>query len=131
MAAGANRLDQAIAFYRRALSVREQLASLDPTNAQAGRDLALSHDRIGDVLNRLRLLSESSVAYEAALNVYRRIAAGDPGNGVWQEDVRLSERKLARTRAASGAADAATGDSAGRALIDTGDTVAGGRDGMD
>ena len=67
-------MDDALAGYRAALAIREELAAGDPGNTRWQREIALSHTNIGDMLRRQGQMGSGA----------RRLSrgGGDPG-AVW------------------------------------------------
>jgi tetratricopeptide (TPR) repeat protein len=74
-----NRHREALDSYRKALDIREDLASEQPTTDHR-LEVALCYERIGDELRSLRLHQESLRAYQASFEIRREIAAAEPEN---------------------------------------------------
>ena len=108
-------LDAALAEYRKALEARRTLAAADPTNAQAQRDLSLSHGRVGNVLRKQGRWQEALVELEASLAIAQRLAADEPANREWQRELALAHLDVARVLDAQGRSDAALEALRGRA----------------
>jgi Flp pilus assembly protein TadD len=70
------------------------LAAADPGNAEAQRDLSISHDKLGDVAARTGDTTGAADHYRAALAITERLAAADPGNAEAQRDLSVSYSKL-------------------------------------
>lgn len=80
LAAAGDRAD-ALAEYRASFSIREKLVATDPGNAQWQRDLALSNNRIGEMLDASGDRTGALAAYRAFSATSEKLAAADPGNG--------------------------------------------------
>ena len=69
--------DQALAYYRRALEVRERLLAANPDSAQAARDVVVSHFKLAGFGTRTGDESLADRHARACLAVLRRyVAAG-------------------------------------------------------
>jgi eukaryotic-like serine/threonine-protein kinase len=64
--------------YRKALGVRAEIAAARPADKQAQLNLALSHDRYGDVLAVLAEARQSLASYRSELQILERLAAAAP-----------------------------------------------------
>jgi tetratricopeptide (TPR) repeat protein len=87
------------------LAIHQQFsarAAADPSNAEWQRDLSVSHDRIGDTARAAGDLSAARAAYQAGLDIARRLAAGDPSNSQRQRDLSVSHIKVGDTIRAAG-----------------------------
>jgi tetratricopeptide (TPR) repeat protein len=73
--------------YEKALEAAEQQ---DPL----GRDVAASHDRIGDILQAQGDLAGALAAYQRSMDIRARLAASDPSNTGWQRDLSVSHNKI-------------------------------------
>ena len=73
----------------------ERLAAADPGDAQAQRDLSVSHDKIGDIRARQGDLAAALAAFRASLAIRERLAAADPGDAQAQRDLVVSCVKIA------------------------------------
>jgi tetratricopeptide (TPR) repeat protein len=78
-------------------------AKIDPDSAKWQRDLAPSHERIGDVLFSQGNLTEALQSYRAALEIGERLAKTDPSNADWQHGLALSLGRIGRVLARQGA----------------------------
>ena len=76
------------------LQVRQKLADADPVNETAQRELSVSQDRIGDILQAQGDLPGALKAFQAAMAIAERLARLDPGNSAWQRDLSVSHVKL-------------------------------------
>jgi hypothetical protein len=81
-------------------------AAADPGNAQAQRDLSISHNKMGDVAVAAGDSASAESHYRASLEIAQRLAAADAGNAQAQRDLSISHDKM-------GAVAVAAGDSAG------------------
>ncbi|MHB1308881.1 MAG: tetratricopeptide repeat-containing protein, partial [Limisphaerales bacterium] len=89
----------ALQAYRESLTVRQRLASADPSHAGWQRDLSYSQTLIGQVLMKQEQWREALPHLEKSLLIDERIAALDPTNVTWQKDVQVSRRLVAEVRA--------------------------------
>ena len=76
--------------YRDGLTIRERLAKTDPSNADWQRDLLLTYNNVGFVLQVQGNLPEALKAYRDSLTIRERLANVDPGNTGWQGDLASS-----------------------------------------
>ncbi|WP_170990927.1 CHAT domain-containing protein [Herbidospora galbida] len=76
------------------ISTIEQLAVADPTNAQAQRDLSVSHERLGDLLTTRGDLDTAHQHHTASLHIRESLAAADPSNAEAQRDLSISHERL-------------------------------------
>jgi len=60
------------------------------------RDLAVSHDRFGDVAVAAGDLTAARTAYQASLDTAARPASADPANTQWQRDPAVSRQRSER-----------------------------------
>jgi eukaryotic-like serine/threonine-protein kinase len=88
-------LAAALALYQEARDARRTLAA-DLTNAQAQRDLSLSHEKIADVLRRQGRWQEAGTEYEEALSIAQRLADKEPTNRQWHRELAIAHHNLAR-----------------------------------
>ena len=72
------------------MTIREELAALDPDNKPRQRDLAINFDRIGDAQRFMQDMESALLSYQAALTIRQKLAALDPTNMVWQQDLLVS-----------------------------------------
>ena len=80
--------------YRKELAIAEHLASRDGANSQWQRDLAVSHEKIGDVLVAQSDVPGAMEEYRMALLVLYELAARDSANTKWQHDLAVSNEKI-------------------------------------
>jgi hypothetical protein len=71
------------------------LALSEPGNKVWQRDVAVSHDRIGDALSALGDANESVSAHRSALSIRELLARAEPDSVQWQLEVVASQWKLA------------------------------------
>ncbi|MBS0150261.1 MAG: tetratricopeptide repeat protein, partial [Nitrospira sp.] len=91
-------LPAALTAYHEARAIREMLAARDRANTEWQQDLAVSHDRIGEVLVAQGDLPAALTAYHKALAIREMLAARDPDNAQWLTDVAVSCAKLSALR---------------------------------
>ncbi len=83
----------ALDAYRASQRLLQALAARDPDNAGWQRDVAVSHNNVGGVLQDQGQTQAALREYEAALRIAQRLVALDPTNAQWQadmEDLRFS-----------------------------------------
>jgi tetratricopeptide (TPR) repeat protein len=87
-------LNQADEAYRQARAIADRLAKADPGNAGWQRDLSVSFDKVGNVLEAQGNLPEALKSYRDSLAIRDRLAKSDPGNARWQRDLATSHERL-------------------------------------
>jgi tetratricopeptide (TPR) repeat protein len=87
-------LERAHEAAERAVSLMQDLAASDPSNATWQRNLSVSQGMVGDVLRAQGKLDEALEAYNASLAIRERLAAADPSNAGWQRDLSVSHQKI-------------------------------------
>jgi tetratricopeptide (TPR) repeat protein len=95
-------LEAALQAYREGLAIAERLAigAADPqwqgdlARSYDQRELSVSYDRIGNVLVAQGKLDEALKAYRNGLAIAERLAAADPSNTQWQNDLQYSIGRL-------------------------------------
>jgi tetratricopeptide (TPR) repeat protein len=92
----------ALAEYRAALAIREELAARDPANVEVQRDLATNHGAIGDVFRAQGRTADALAECRTSLAIRDRIAAQDPTNADRQRDVSISHDKIGNLLATQG-----------------------------
>jgi len=92
---------------RRALAIRTRLATDDPKNAQAARDLALIEMNTGDMQERSNQRPAAHESYRRALSIFERLAGQDPSNLLARRDLALVSERLGNLQAAAGNAPSA------------------------
>ena len=83
-------LTAAKAAYLQAQAVADRLAKANPGDAGWQRDLSLSHEQIGAVLQNEGNLPGALASYRASFAIAERLAKADPGNAGWQSDLSVS-----------------------------------------
>jgi tetratricopeptide (TPR) repeat protein len=89
-------LSGALAEYRRSHEIFEALAGREPGNMARQRDLSVSHDNIGGILQAQGDLSGALAAYQHSLEIRQPLAGREPGNTQWQRDLSISQENLSR-----------------------------------
>jgi tetratricopeptide (TPR) repeat protein len=97
----------ALDSYKAARAFIERLTAADPGNAGWQRDLSVSHNQIGDVLQTQGNLPAALDTFKAARAIMERLSAADPGNTGWQHDLAASYGRVAVIEARQGARDQA------------------------
>jgi tetratricopeptide (TPR) repeat protein len=80
----------ALEAYRAGFDIFRKLADADPRDARAQRDLAVSHEKVGDVRLRQNDTKAALEAYRASLDIHRKLADADKGNVEAQTDLFVS-----------------------------------------
>lgn len=106
MALRSGKTSDGVAELRRAYDALEKLAAADPSNAQAQRDLSISHEKIGDALMITGDAAGALKAYREHHKIAEKLADADPSNAQAQRDLSISHGKI-------GDALMKTGDAAG------------------
>jgi tetratricopeptide (TPR) repeat protein len=96
--ARAGDLAGAKARYEQGLKIFERLAR-DESDARAQRDLSVSYARLGDMLERTGDVKGAIGFYEKSLPIASRIARANPSNPELQNDLAITNRRLAELRA--------------------------------
>lgn len=63
----------ALKSYQKSLALREAIVAADPKNSEANLDLAVSYNRIGDILTKTGDTGGALEGYRKALNVFERL----------------------------------------------------------
>ena len=90
-------LPEAPKWYR--LAVADRLLKSAPENAGWQRDLSVSYDKIGDVLEAGGNLFEALKTYQESLAIRDRLAKADPNNADRQHDLVMSQDRVATPKA--------------------------------
>lgn len=85
---------EALQVYEERMRIAKKLADQDPDNLKLQRDIAVSHERIGDVLKDQDHLTEALQAYEERMRIATKLADRDPDNTEWQRDLSVSYNKI-------------------------------------
>jgi tetratricopeptide (TPR) repeat protein len=67
---------------------------VDPNNTDLQRDLSVSQERIGDLLEAQGRLAAALVSHQAALGIRERLAKADPNNTGWQRDLSVAQENV-------------------------------------
>jgi tetratricopeptide (TPR) repeat protein len=100
-------LPAALASYREALAVREQLAAEAPSDAKLQRDVAVTDARIAKVLLAQGDTRGALAAHQAALAIRELLAARDPKNLQWQRELAYGHGRVGKVQLQQGDAKAA------------------------
>jgi tetratricopeptide (TPR) repeat protein len=90
-------LPEALKWYR--LAVADRLLKSAPENAGWQRDLSVSYDKIGDVLEAGGNLFEALKTYQERHAIRDRLAKADPNNADRQRDLAMSQDRVATPKA--------------------------------
>ncbi|TAF32279.1 MAG: tetratricopeptide repeat protein [Cytophagales bacterium] len=73
-------LNQALAFYKKGLGIFESLSSLEPSNVNFSRELAISYSNLGDVYDTKGDLDQALELYEKACDISESLSCLEPSN---------------------------------------------------
>jgi tetratricopeptide (TPR) repeat protein len=92
---------QALQHYQRFLEISKRLATANPESAQAQRDVAVSLNKLGDLLSQRGLPGDAELAvrhYQQSLEIRERLATANPDSAQALRDLMVSlERMAARS----------------------------------
>jgi tetratricopeptide (TPR) repeat protein len=80
----------ALKDYQASRDLFDGLAKSDPGNAGWQRDLSVSFEKVGEVLEAQGNLPEALKSYRNGRAIFDRLAKSDPGNAGWQRDLSAS-----------------------------------------
>ena len=92
----------AMESYKKALAIREALVASDPRNTQDRRQLAISHSRIGEILEINGDHQGAMNEYQKALAIREELYAADPNDPALQRDVAVSYFEIGEALTALG-----------------------------
>jgi tetratricopeptide (TPR) repeat protein len=95
-------LGRAMRFHAKALECASAIAAAQPDDSGRLRAVAVSHQRIGDVLVSQGNLPKGLKSYRGYLEIAERLTQSDPGNTEWQRDLSVSCNKIGDVQAAQG-----------------------------
>jgi tetratricopeptide (TPR) repeat protein len=75
-------------------AIAQRLVQADPSHSGWQRDLAVSHERLGDLAVQTGDLKAARESYQQALAIRQRLVQADPSNTEWQRDLSVSHIKL-------------------------------------
>jgi tetratricopeptide (TPR) repeat protein len=88
------RLQEALSVYQHGLAIAKQLVKQDPSSAELKRDLSLSYNKVGSVLEAQGKLQEALDAYGQSLEIRRSLIDREKSNEVWQRDLSVSYERI-------------------------------------
>ncbi len=68
----------------------QELTARDPDNAGWRRDLSVSHNNVGGVLEAQGKLPEALAEYQAYQRIMQELTARDPDNADWRRELSVS-----------------------------------------
>ncbi len=86
----------ALAEYRGALAIAEELAERGPTSARRQEDLADAHDAVSDALVAAGDRAGALAERRQGLSILRRLTERDPENADWRRRIAEREAKLVK-----------------------------------
>lgn len=101
------RQEQAEADYRQAIRELEQLSAEFPTRQEYRRDLAATHNNLGNLLRSSEQITAAEAEYRAARRDFEQLANESPDNGDYRQQLAASWNNLGLARLAAGDAQAA------------------------
>jgi tetratricopeptide (TPR) repeat protein len=90
------RLDEAEQQWRKALAIREKLVANNPTDLNGQRDLAVSYNRIGIILEENKRHEEAVAIFQKELEITERLVSAEPGSVQHQVDQSLRYRHIGK-----------------------------------
>jgi tetratricopeptide (TPR) repeat protein len=99
--------EDAARYFQQALDIAARLAAAEPDRADYQRDLSISYNKLGDLMEREGDVVEAIRRYEQSLPLARTLADKQAGNIELQRDVLATLSRLAELHAAAGQEDAA------------------------
>lgn len=90
----AKNFTEAESYYQKSSEILKRLENDDPENSAWKRELAISHDRLGDVWWRLGDKTKSEENYGKSHELRIVLQYDDPSNTEWRRDVAISHYKL-------------------------------------
>jgi tetratricopeptide (TPR) repeat protein len=93
---------EALKLYQQAHDIFAKLAIADPNNTEWQRDVSVSHERIGAILQTQGDLPGALKAYQASMTIRDKLTALDPNNTEWQRDVSISHNNIGAILQAQG-----------------------------
>ncbi len=97
----------ALPLYQQAHNALIKLCQRDPGNTEFQRDLSNSHDKIGNLQQRLGHTDVALNAYQDSLAIRQTISQHDPGNTDFQHDLSASQNNIGDLQLRRGNTDAA------------------------
>ena len=88
-------LPEALDAFRASLEICKKIALANPSN-YAQRELAISLARMGDMMMQMGRGADAIEWYRQSLDIREKLSAADPDNAVWQTDLIIDLRRLAR-----------------------------------
>jgi hypothetical protein len=76
----------------------QELTSRDPDNAGWRRELSVSHNNVGSVLEAQGRLAEALAEYEAAEKILLTLTSAAPDHARWKADLEVTRGLLASVR---------------------------------
>ena len=95
-------LPAALAAFRDYFAICQRRAASAPDDTFWQRALAVSHNRLGEVMPAQGDLAGAREAYQAFADIAARLAARDPDNAEWQRDLSISHNWLGNVMLAQG-----------------------------
>jgi serine/threonine protein kinase/Flp pilus assembly protein TadD len=84
----------ALESYRRAMTIRESIAAIDPTSDIVSRDLAISHSKIAEMLALTGDTQSAMASQRKALAIFETLARRDATNAKARREVAFAYNKL-------------------------------------
>jgi tetratricopeptide (TPR) repeat protein len=101
------RLDAALAAYLAARSSADRLAKADRTDVRRQFELAVGHERVGDIQRRQGDFAAALKSFRARHDIVSDLARAEPDNTEWQRDLSVSFNRIGEVLADEGDAAAA------------------------
>jgi tetratricopeptide (TPR) repeat protein len=88
--------------FEEALKIFRKLSAMDPKNTGWRRDVTVSLDNVGDLLQAAGNRDSALAHYQESLAIRRELSAMDPKNTLWQRDLSIGFLKIGNVLLASG-----------------------------
>ena len=88
-------LEGVLKAYQDSLAIREKLAAQDAGNAEWQRDLAVSHERLGDIDIDQGDDEAATAHFQRALEIRTEVVQREPSAGYWQRELIVPHWRLA------------------------------------
>jgi hypothetical protein len=91
-------IDGAIAVAQRSVTIAGRLVTAAPRDIARARELAESHERLGDILLGAGRRDDALAAFASAATVREKLATENPGNKELQDELAKGRQKLAAAK---------------------------------
>ena len=88
--------------YEDYFAICKRRAASDPDDTDSQRNLSVSHNKLGEVIQAQGDLAGARDTFRAGMDIRARLAARDPDNAEWQRDLSVSHNRLGDVMQAQG-----------------------------